>query len=197
MSEDPRYPFLYTHYKAKKAVEREAGTSIPQGSPTNVDSTMSAPGSGTPTTGQPAHLKDIPIGLRYGYIDKIDYSRPDAYIYHVIFEDKKTEIWARKIGDFSIKSIPEYTTNQKITTLNEVVWVGLVVEYGRLTWGIIGELESDYAPESGTWNLIRGNTKLIIHEDSIKIGYNNSYIEIEENEINITSPTVKINGKVI
>lgn len=191
-----RTQFMQTHYKAKKIIQRASDVTIPQGSTSNVASTTSAPGSGK-ATGKPTHLNEIPIGLRYGYVDKIDYSRSDAYIYHVVFPDTNTNVWARRVGDFSIKSTPETATGEGVTILKEKLWVALSVEYNSLTWGIVGEIESSYIPESGTWNIVRDNAKIKVHSDYIKIGYDNTYIEISDGQINIVSPNVKVNGQNI
>ncbi|MDP3013385.1 MAG: hypothetical protein Q8M92_04030 [Candidatus Subteraquimicrobiales bacterium] len=190
-------PFMHTHHKAKKSIQGVTEVSIPQGSPNNITSTMSAPGSGTATTGKAAHIKEIPIGIRYGYIDKIDYSRSDAYIYHVVFPDTNSNVWARKMGDSAIKSIPEISSGENVTVLKDKFWVGLTIEYNSLTWVIVGEMESTYAPESGTWNIVKDDAKISIHKDSIKLGYDNDYIEIKNGYINIVSSNVKVNGYTI
>lgn len=190
-------PFMRTHYHTKKAVQRITDVTIPQGTPTNTESTKSAPGSGTSTTKQPIHLKDIPVGIRYGYIDKIDYSRSDAYKYHVVFPDTKTDTWAKKIGQKNIKSINETTLGKNLIVLEEKIDVALSVEYNSLTWVIIGEIESDNVPESGTFNIIQGDKFVTLSNDYIKIGVEDSYIEIKDNEINIISNKVKINGEEI
>ena len=66
----------YTSYDLKKALQSLAGTSIAQGNSANVNSTMSAPGSGAPISGKPATLADIPIGVRYGgHIYRIDLNK--------------------------------------------------------------------------------------------------------------------------
>ena len=171
--------FVRTHYHTKKTTHRLADVTIPQGTSSNINSTTSAPGSGTATTGKAEHIKDIPIGVRYGYIDKIDYSKANSYIYHVMFPDTKTDVWARKIGNSSLKSLPKTKSGKDLIALEDVIWVGVSIEYNSLTWVIIGEAESDEIPESGT----------------IRVGYKDSYIEISEDGINIVSPKVKINGE--
>ena len=136
MGQGRNRPFQRTHYEAKKAVQSISETSIPQGNTNNIQSTMSAPGSGTPTTGKPKNISEIPIGVRYGYVERIDFAKGDPYRYLVKFPEMRTETWARRVGE-----LPSIPSSGSGTIIIDPVWVGVSIEYMSFKWAIIGEIE--------------------------------------------------------
>ena len=137
MGQGRNRPFQRTHCSIKKAIQSAAETSIPQGNENNTSSTMSAPGSGTPITGKPQKISEIPIGIRYGFIERIDFEKGDVYRYLVKFPDSRTEVWARRVGE-----LPSINLNGSGVVIIDPVWVGLSIEYMSFKWAIIGEIEN-------------------------------------------------------
>ncbi|MFZ3130696.1 MAG: hypothetical protein WA125_06230 [Desulfosporosinus sp.] len=136
MGEGRNRQFQRTHYETKKAIQSVAETSIAQGNTTNTQSTMSAPGSGTPTTGKPQNISEIPIGIRIGFIERVDYGIGSPYRYLVKFPNTKTEVWARRVGE-----LPSVASSGSGIVIIDPVWVGVSIEYMSFKWAIVGETE--------------------------------------------------------
>jgi len=193
----PQKEFNFTLYQFKKGMEGLAGTSIPQGNNTNVNSTTSAPGSGTPITGKPKHISEIPIGVRPAYLQKINLVQGDVYKYYIYFETSNTGVWAKKTGTTGVDDWPDGHIVEGIYYLDTPKKISAQIELKSLTWIIVGEDEELNEIEPGTKKITKGEARITVHNDYITIGYPDSYIEITENSIDLHSTTIKANGTEI
>jgi len=187
-------PFRFTTYQTKKGIQNISGTTIPQGNPNNVNSTTSAPGSGTATTGQPKHISEIPIGVRSAELQKIDLVKGDPYKYYIYFRATNTGVWAKKTGTNAINDWPDGYVSNGVYYLTEKYLVSAHIELNSLTWAIIGEDEEINEIVPGTKSIKKEDAKIEVHSDYITIGYSDSYIRITESEINLITPSFKVNG---
>lgn len=187
--------FTPTLYDTKKAVQAISGTSIAQGNSQNSQSTMSAPGSGTASTGKPQHISQIPIGIRYGTISRVKINSNDDFRYEVIFPSTGTKVWARKLGNGAISSIYDGKVVNGILYPSETVTVGAVVDNQAFTWTIISEEEPSITADPGTVTIVKGDSSFSLQDDNIKITNGNSSILIKSDSIVIDSPSVTINGE--
>lgn len=188
------YKTAPTDYEFKKALQALTETSIPQGSSTNLNSTMCSPGSGSASSGKPQHISEIPLGVKFGYINRIDLNANTEYKYEVIFPDTRTKAWARKYGKNGETNTPDGQIKNGILYPTNKINVGAQIEYQSFSWVIIVEEEPPLNLTPGTKTFTIGNSKITFFKDSLKLECGNSNITITNDEINISSSSVKING---
>ena len=183
-----------TNYKLKKAFEALAGTSVASGSTTNLNSTMCAPGSGNATTGQPDHIADIPIGIKYGYIKRINLNADSEYKYELFFPSTNTTVWAKKYGKSGETNTPAGKIVNGFLYPKDQVDIGAAIEFQSFSWVIVVEKELDLNLIPGTKTFSIGDSTILLSEDSITLKRGNSNITITDDEIDISSSSVIING---
>lgn len=184
-----------TDYKFRKALQALAGTSITSGSSTNLNSALCAPGSGKASTGQPDHIAQIPIGIKYGYINRINLNSDSEYKYEVIFPDTNTSVWAKRYGRSGETNTPAGKVINGLLFPSERVNVGAAIEWQSFSWVIVVEEEATINTTPGTKTITLGDSTILLSKDSIKLECGESNITITNNEINITASSVKINGE--